>query len=70
MGERKGSGMIEMDEAFFERVYAQVRCVPAGSVCTYGTIAELAGYPKASREVGPVSYTHLDVYKRQGCTRA
>ena len=44
--------MIEMDEAFFERVYAQVRCVPAGSVCTYGTIAELAGYPKASREVG------------------
>ena len=52
VGEGKGSGMIEMDEAFFERVYAQVRCVPAGSVCTYGTIAELAGYPKASREVG------------------
>ena len=46
MGERKGSGMIEMGEAFFERVYAQVRRVPAGSVCTYGTIAELAGYPK------------------------
>ena len=52
MGQAKGSGMIEMDEEFFERVYAQVRRVPAGSVCTYGTIAELAGYPKASREVG------------------
>ncbi|WP_241963587.1 MGMT family protein [Gordonibacter sp. 28C] len=47
-----GSGMIEMDDLFFERVYEQVRRVPAGSVCTYGTIAELAGYPKASREVG------------------
>ena len=45
MGQAKGSGMIEMDEEFFERVYAQVRRVPAGSVCTYGTIAELAGYP-------------------------
>ena len=52
MGETKGSGMIEMDEMFFERVYEQVRQVPHGTVCTYGTIAELAGYPKASREVG------------------
>ena len=50
--EAAGSGMIEMDDVFFERVYEQVRRVPAGSVCTYGTIAELAGYPKASREVG------------------
>lgn len=44
--------MIEMDDVFFERVYEQVRRVPEGSVCTYGAIAELAGYPKASREVG------------------
>lgn len=50
--ERSGAGLIEMDEVFYERVYAQVRNVPAGSVCTYGTIAELAGYPKAAREVG------------------
>ena len=41
-----------MDETFYERVYEQVRKVPSGSVCTYGTIAELAGYPRASREVG------------------
>ncbi|MDL2213965.1 MGMT family protein [Clostridia bacterium OttesenSCG-928-O13] len=41
-----------MDAQFFERVYAQVAGIPAGKVCTYGKIAELAGYPKASREVG------------------
>ena len=46
------SGLVEMDEVFFERVYEQVARVPAGTVCTYGTIAELAGYPRASREVG------------------
>lgn len=45
-------GLIEMDETFYERVYAQVRKVPAGSVCTYGDIAALAGYPGAAREVG------------------
>ena len=46
------AGLIDMDEAFYERVYAQVRQVPPGTVCTYGTIAELAGYPRAAREVG------------------
>lgn len=50
--EVKPSGMIEMDDLFFERVYAEVGKIPPGSVCTYGTIAELAGYPKAAREVG------------------
>ncbi len=48
----KASGLIEMNETFFERVYKQVARVPEGTVCTYGTIAELAGYPRASREVG------------------
>lgn len=46
------SGMVAMDETFFQRVYAQVRSVPYGTVCTYGDIADLAGYPRASREVG------------------
>ncbi len=46
------AGLIDMDEAFYERVYAQVRQVPPGTVCTYGAIAELAGYPRAAREVG------------------
>ena len=47
-----GGGLIEMDETFYELVYVQVRKVPAGSVCTYGDIAALAGYPGAAREVG------------------
>lgn len=45
-------GLIEMDAAFFERVYAQVACIPSGRVATYGGIAVLAGYPDAAREVG------------------
>lgn len=48
----KPSGMIEMNEPFYQRVYEQVRRVPEGKVCTYGTIAKLAGYPRAAREVG------------------
>lgn len=50
--ERDGSGMIEMDEVFHERVYEQVALIPSGKVCTYGKIGELAGYTRASREVG------------------
>ena len=50
--ENKGAGLIQMDEEFFARVYEQVRLVPYGAVCTYGNIAEHAGYPQAAREVG------------------
>ena len=39
----KGAGLIEMDETFFEHVYEQVRKVPSGSVCTYGTSPSLPG---------------------------
>ena len=46
------SGLLDLDDEFFDRVYEQVEKVPSGTVCTYGSIAELAGYPKASREVG------------------
>lgn len=53
MAERdKHSGMIEMDKTFYQCVYEQVAKIPAGKVCTYGKIAELAGYPEAFREVG------------------
>lgn len=41
-----------VDRAFFDRVYEQVSKVPAGRVCTYGDIAELAGYPGMARQVG------------------
>ena len=42
----------QIDRAFFDKVYEQVRAVPYGRVCTYGDIAELAGYPGMARQVG------------------
>ncbi len=42
----------KLDDTFLTCVYEQVALVPYGTVCTYGTIAELAGYSKAAREVG------------------
>ena len=41
---------------FQRAALARVCAVPYGQTSTYGTIAD---------ELGPVSYTHLDVYKRQ-----
>lgn len=41
---------------FRERVLAVVRMVPAGQVTTYGTVALLAGNPRAARQVGGVLY--------------
>lgn len=45
-------GMMEIDDAFVERVYEQVAQIPFGKITTYGKIGELAGYPDAAREVG------------------
>ena len=36
----------------FELVYAAVRQIPCGRVCTYGHIARLIGSPRLSRVVG------------------
>lgn len=52
MTQKNFNNMIEMDEQFYESVYSQVALIPFGKVCTYGKIAELAGYTRASREVG------------------
>jgi methylated-DNA-protein-cysteine methyltransferase-like protein len=35
-----------------ERIYAVVSLIPAGTVATYGQIAELAGLPRQARQVG------------------
>lgn len=43
---------LEPDAEFYNRVYAEVAKIPSGKVCTYGTVAQLAGYPNAAREVG------------------
>lgn len=52
MSKANWTNMIEIDEEFLEKVYAEVAKIPFGKISTYGTIAELAGYPRASREVG------------------
>lgn len=38
--------------AFCEDVYAVIRQIPPGKVCTYGDIAALVGYPQYARMVG------------------
>lgn len=35
----------------FQKLLAIVRKIPKGKVCSYGTVARLAGYPGASRQV-------------------
>lgn len=52
MPTRNWSNLMDVDNAFMEKVYAQVALIPVGRVCTYGKIAELIGLPRAAREVG------------------
>ena len=40
------------DFSSYDRIWRAVRSVPAGSVATYGQIAELAGLPGHARQVG------------------
>lgn len=44
--------MTEIPQSYFEQVYAIVRRIPPGSVCSYGRIAAMLGRPKAARAVG------------------
>jgi methylated-DNA-protein-cysteine methyltransferase-like protein len=39
-------------ETFYDRVYEFVRCVPRGTVVTYGQVALELGAPSAARAVG------------------
>lgn len=42
----------QLDEAFFEAVYAVVRMIPRGQVATYGQIATYVVSPRYARAVG------------------
>ncbi len=35
-----------------ERIYQVIQSIPAGSVATYGQVADLAGLPRGARRVG------------------
>lgn len=39
---------------FTDRVFAAVRKIPRGRVASYGTVAAVAGFPRAARQVGMV----------------
>lgn len=45
------------ETAFARRVLTVVRRIPVGRVTTYGTIARLAGKPRAARAVGNIMRT-------------
>jgi O-6-methylguanine DNA methyltransferase len=45
---------LASDSAFTRRVWAVVRRIPVGRVTTYGTVARLAGKPRAARAVGNI----------------
>ena len=52
--------MHMLGTAFQKTVWEILRTIPYGETTTYGKIAE-----QVAKKRGPVSYTHLDVYKRQ-----
>lgn len=46
------SSDLTMSSDFYQRVYAVVRAIPPGKVCSYGAIASFLGSPGAARTVG------------------
>lgn len=57
-GPAYAAAMLPFDEervvgpGWHDRVYAVVRCVPAGRVTTYGDVATVLGSPRVARHVG------------------
>ncbi len=45
------------DRSFERRVLSVIRRIPVGRVTTYGTVARLAGRPRAARAVGNIMRT-------------
>ncbi len=41
-----------MNQEFRDAVYQIVAAIPAGTVCSYGQVARMAGYPRHARFVG------------------
>ena len=44
----------EITTNFTQRVYQVIAAIPYGRVATYGTVARLAGSPRAARQVGGI----------------
>ena len=41
-------------DSFHQRIYQVLAAIPYGTVTTYGDVAQLAGAPRAARQVGGV----------------
>lgn len=48
----RGATGASESERRIERIRAVVRDIPAGSVASYGQVAEIAGVPRGARQVG------------------
>ena len=46
-----------MSETFYQRAIKAIKEIPAGCVSTYGTIAAMAGSPRAARQVVRILHT-------------
>ncbi|MBE5251034.1 MGMT family protein [Mixta mediterraneensis] len=45
---------MDQPDSFQQRIWQVVAAIPRGKVTTYGEIAQLAGSPRAARQVGGV----------------
>ncbi len=48
------AGLEEMEKNFYQKVVEIIKKIPYGRVTTYGTVAALAGSPRAARIVGGI----------------
>lgn len=51
-GSRHAQSPPELMSNSYAKIYTVVAAIPAGKVCTYGQVAEMAGLPRAARQVG------------------
>lgn len=52
MGKAMTKTTSTTSNGFFNKIYAIVARIPAGTVATYGQVARMAGSPRAARQVG------------------
>ena len=52
---------------FANRVFAVVRCIPAGKVATYGQVGRLIGAPRGARSVGYALHANPEPGTEPGC---
>jgi len=59
---------VEINQKFFDDIYAVVARIPVGKVVSYGQIGSMAGYPGSAREVG-YAMAHAPAKRKLPCHR-